>query len=158
MARLSRTDASVLGRWWWAVDRWSLAAILIIIAVGGLLALAASPPVAERLGLDTFYFARRHLIMMPVAVAVMLAISLLDNVNVRRLSLALFVVALALMAASLVVGDDIKGARRWLVIFGVSVQPSELLSKLAWVVSAKYRFLPQNRHWLLAVRWIGNYC
>ena len=56
MSALARTDTSLVGRWWWTVDRWTLAALASIIAVGAMLTLAASPPVAERLGFDGFVF------------------------------------------------------------------------------------------------------
>jgi cell division protein FtsW len=47
---LARTDRSVVGRWWWTVDRWTLAAVGLLIGVGVVLTLAASPAVAERIG------------------------------------------------------------------------------------------------------------
>ncbi|MCA3361066.1 MAG: cell division protein FtsW, partial [Roseomonas sp.] len=47
---LSRTDTSILGRWWWTVDRWTLAALMLLIAFGYVMMLAASPAVAERIG------------------------------------------------------------------------------------------------------------
>ena len=45
---LSRADASVLGRWWWTVDRWTLAALMALVGFGYVMMLAASPAVAER--------------------------------------------------------------------------------------------------------------
>ena len=49
MSALSRNDTSLFGRWWWTIDRWSLAALGLIIGFGALMILAASPPVAERI-------------------------------------------------------------------------------------------------------------
>ena len=43
---ISRTDTSVLGRWWWTVDRWTLAALMALIGFGYVMMLAASPAVA----------------------------------------------------------------------------------------------------------------
>ena len=35
MSSFSRTDTSVLGRWWWTVDRWALVALIgILLGVG----------------------------------------------------------------------------------------------------------------------------
>ena len=39
----TRADTSVLGRWWWTVDRWTLSALTVLIAVGMMLIVAASP-------------------------------------------------------------------------------------------------------------------
>ena len=52
MIQVPRDDRSVIGQWWWTVDRWSLGAVLAIMAFGVLLTLAASPPAAERIGAD----------------------------------------------------------------------------------------------------------
>jgi len=43
MISFARTDTSVVGRWWWTVDRWTLLAVTLLIAIGTLLTLAASP-------------------------------------------------------------------------------------------------------------------
>ena len=50
MPTLSRADNSLLGRWWWSVDRWTLGAIGTLIGFGYIMMLAASPAVAERIG------------------------------------------------------------------------------------------------------------
>ncbi|MCA9255523.1 MAG: hypothetical protein KDA33_07785 [Phycisphaerales bacterium] len=34
MSALHRTDTSIVGRWWWTVDHWSLAAVAVLIAFG----------------------------------------------------------------------------------------------------------------------------
>ena len=87
MIQVPRDDRSVIGQWWWTVDRWSLGAILAIMAFGVLLTLAASPPAAERIGADSFMFAKRQFIFLPMALMVMLAISLASPRHVRRLAL-----------------------------------------------------------------------
>jgi cell division protein FtsW len=50
MAAVPRTDNSLLGRWWWTVDRMTLGAIGVLIGVGYIMMLAASPSVAVRIG------------------------------------------------------------------------------------------------------------
>ena len=67
MTAFTRADTSTLGRWWWTVDRWTLAAVAMLVGFGILLTVAASPSVAVRLDLDAFYFARRHFIFLPFA-------------------------------------------------------------------------------------------
>jgi cell division protein FtsW len=68
MTLFTRADTSILGRWWWTVDRWSLVAIAALMAFGALLAAASSPAVAERIGLDALYFIKRHFMLLPVSV------------------------------------------------------------------------------------------
>ncbi|MDW8445450.1 MAG: putative peptidoglycan glycosyltransferase FtsW [Acetobacteraceae bacterium] len=127
MTVLARNDGSRLGRWWFTVDRWLLATIALLIVIGMLSSLAASPAVAERLGLDAFAFVRRQMLFLPLAAALMLGVSLLGPRSIRRLALAGFVVSLALTFAAPLIGPEIKGARRWISLSGVSLQPSEFL-------------------------------
>ena len=113
--QVPRDDRSVIGQWWWTVDRWSLGAILAIMAFGVLLTLAASPPAAERIGANSFLFAKRQFIFLPIALVLMLAISLASPRHVRRLALLVFCGSIVLLAATFVIGVEIKGARRWIV-------------------------------------------
>jgi len=142
MITFSRTDTSLLGRWWWTVDRWMILALAILLFCGAILVLAASPAVSQRLGLDRFYLARHHLVMLPVAAAIIFGVSTLSLKSLRRLSVIAFVVALALTALTLVAGSEIKGATRWVSIAGFSLQPSEFLKPTFAVVAA----------WLLAAQ------
>ena len=64
--RFARIDQSPVARWWWTVDRWSLAALGVLIGFGVVMSLAASPAVAERIGYDGLHFVRRYLALLPV--------------------------------------------------------------------------------------------
>jgi cell division protein FtsW len=132
----SRTDHSVLGRWWWTVDRWTLAIVMLIAMIGVWLVQAASPSVAERIGLDNFHFIQRHLMMLLPALGIMVGVSLLSIKGVRRLALGMYLAALVGVALTLVVGMEIKGATRWLHLPGMSVQPSEFVKPAFAVVAA----------------------
>ena len=136
MSALARTDTSVVGRWWWTVDRWSLAGIATLVLVGAVLTLAASPAVADRIGLDSFFFVKRHFALLPPALLVMFGISMLSPLGVRRLGAIGFVVSVVLLAATLFGGDEIKGARRWLYLGAWSLQPSEFVKPTFAVVTA----------------------
>jgi cell division protein FtsW len=147
----SRAQRTLFGEWWWTVDRLTLAAIGALMLAGVVLSLAASPPVAGRLGLDPFYFVNRHILFLLPCIAVMLGVSFLNPQQVRRLSLLIFAVSLVLAAATPFFGPEIKGARRWLVLFSVSIQPSEFLKPafviiVAWLFgeSAKRPDMPAN--------------
>ena len=66
----------------------------------------------------------------------MVAVSLLSPRGIRRLAIIGFIIALALTAATMVVGVEIKGARRWISLPGLTVQPSEFLKPCFTVVAA----------------------
>ena len=97
---VSRAQRTPFGEWWWTVDRLTLAAIGALMLAGVVLSLAASPPVAGRLGLDPFYFVNRHILYLIPTVAVLLGVSFLTPRQIRRLALIVFVVSLVLVAAT----------------------------------------------------------
>ena len=136
MPALSRADTSVLGRWWWTVDRWTLFAITALIGFGYILMLAASPAVAERIGTSRDMFILKQVVFLAAAGLIVVATSLLSPRGVRRLALAGCVAALLLTAMTLVHGVEIKGARRWIALPGLSVQPSEFLKPCFAVITA----------------------
>ena len=145
MIGIARTDTSVFGYWWWTVDRWLLFAVLVLLGVGTILVMAASPAVADRLGLDTFFFARRQVVFLLAALAVMASVALLTPLGVRRIAALGFVLALALSVLALIFGEDINGARRWLEIGPFLLQPSELL-KPTFVVVTAWMLAEEQRH------------
>lgn len=148
---VSRVECTPFGEWWWTIDRLTLAAVGALMLAGIVLSLAASPPVATKLGLDAFHFVNRHVLFLAPAIAAMLATSFLSPRDIRRLALAVFLVSLVLVALTPVFGAEIKGARRWLVILGVNIQPSEFLKPafvilIAWLFgeSARRPEMPAN--------------
>lgn len=136
---ISRIDSSIFGGWWWTIDKLLLAALLALMLGGIVLSLAASPPVAARLGLDTFHFVNKHVLFLIPAVGVLLGTSFLSPPQIRRLALIVFLISLLLVFATFIFGAEIKGARRWIMIVGVNVQPSEFL-KPAFVVLIAWLF------------------
>jgi cell division protein FtsW len=141
---ISRARRTLFSEWWWTVDRLMIGAVLALMLIGIVLLLAASPPVAIRLGLDPFYFVHRQALFLLPALTVLFATSLLSPRQVRRVALVVFLVSLALVAATLFIGPEIKGARRWLNLFGMSLQPSEFL-KPAFVVLVAWAFSESGR-------------
>jgi len=105
---ISRVERTPFGEWWWTVDRLLLAALGGLMLAGIVLSLAASPPVAARIGLDPFHFVNRHVFFLLPAVVVLVATSFLPPRQIRRLALAVFVISIALVAATLMVGAEVK--------------------------------------------------
>src|SRR5258705_696045 len=132
----ARIDQSPIARWWWTVDRWSLGALALLIGFGTVMSMAASPAVAERLGYAHLHFAERYLVMVPVALAIMLGVSVLPPRIVRRVAFVGFAVAIVGVAMTFVIGAEIKGARRWINLPGLSLQPSEFVKPTFTIVAA----------------------
>lgn len=141
---VSRVDRGPVANWWWTIDRYFLAACLSLMGLGILLSFAASPAVAERIGLDSFHFVERQTFFMVPAVIIMIGVSFCSPREIRRYSLILLMGALLMMVAALFIGVEVKGARRWISIAGISIQPSEFM-KPAFVVICAWLFAEQQR-------------
>ena len=136
MQTVPRTDRSIIGHWWWTVDRWTLACLLLMLAFGGLLSFAASPAVAERIGLTSFGLAQRHLIFLPIATIAMAVVSVLSVQLVRRIAILGFLASLFFSVLVLLAGTEMNGATRWIGIMGFSLQPSEFMKPCFAIVAA----------------------
>jgi cell division protein FtsW len=141
---VSRVDRSLMAEWWRTVDRLQIGAVLFLMLAGVLLSLAASPAVAERIDADMFHFVRRHAVFLLPAAVLFLAASFLTPKQVRRTSFVLFGLAVLLMIATLFIGVEVKGSRRWIAVAGMSLQPSELL-KPGFVVITAWLFAENSR-------------
>ncbi|MBV8778368.1 MAG: cell division protein FtsW [Alphaproteobacteria bacterium] len=153
--RFARIDQSPVARWWWTVDRWTLGALMALIAIGAMLSIAASPAVAVRIGYDPLHFVKRHLLAVPVSAAIMFAVSLLTPRKVRAAAFVLFGVALVMLLGTLAVGSEIKGARRWINVAGLGIQPSELI-KPTFAIVAAWLFAEQRRNPGFPGNWISG--
>jgi cell division protein FtsW len=155
VSSFARTDRSLLARWWWTVDRWSLVALIALMGFGALLMLAASPAVGGRIGLDAFYLANRQLILLPFAAAILIGFSLTSLKFVRRFATIGIVVATVLLALTLFSGTEIKGATRWLSLFGLSIQPAEFV-KPFFAVFAAWMFAASKEEASIPGAWIAT--
>ncbi len=132
----------ILPRWWRTIDKWSVSSILLLFAIGILLGLAASPPLAERNGLDPFHYVERQVVFGAMALAVMLVTTMMSPQLVRRLGVIGFFAAFVALILLPVFGTDFgKGAVRWYSLGFASLQPSEFLKPVfvitvAWLMAA----------------------
>ncbi|MER0238248.1 putative lipid II flippase FtsW [Fulvimarina sp. MAC8] len=139
--------------WWRGLDHWLLGAFLILLVGGAVLSFAASPPVAERIGLQPFHFVQRHLFFLIPSALVLFGASLLTPRGVRRAAIIILAVSLLFMVLTLFIGSEIKGARRWLDFGPINIQPSEFM-KPAFVVVCAFFFAENARRTEIP----GNLC
>jgi cell division protein FtsW len=140
----ARTKQGIVADWWRSVDRWFLAAFLCLMVGGLVLSFAASPPVAEKIGLEPFHFVKRHALFLVPSMLVMLATSMLSARGIRRMSILLLGVSILLMIGALFFGMEVKGARRWIEFGPLTIQPSEFM-KPAFVVICAWLFAERAR-------------
>jgi cell division protein FtsW len=140
----SRAERTLIGEWWWTVDRLLLAGLGCLMVAGIVFLMGGGPPVADRLGLSTFHFVNRQAFYLLPAVVLLLATSFLSPRYVRRAALVIYVLGMAMVVATLHYGAEVKGATRWLNVAGIGIQPSEMI-KPAFVVLAAWLFSESGR-------------
>ena len=150
----SRTDRSFLSEWWWTVDRLLIFLVVALLAVGLLMAIAASPAVALTIGKGMYDLTFKQIVFLGLALVAFLGTSMLPIAAIKRLALAVFIISFIGLVATLFVGTSVKGASRWLTLGGFSLQPVEFLKPsfaiiIAWLF-AEQRIHFDNRFGLLA--------
>lgn len=151
---LSRTDRSYFSEWWWTVDRLALLTCVILMVVGLVLSLAASPAVATKIGVDEMFFVKKQLQFMPIALFLMLSISFISSERLLRyIALILFVGGTGLMIVAIVSGVSIKGSYRWISLGFMTLQPSEVVKPgfvllSAWLFAQGIKYPKIKGSWM----------
>ncbi|MAN75875.1 MAG: cell division protein FtsW [Rhizobiales bacterium] len=135
-AWFSRERKTPIAEWWWTVDRELMFALCALMGFGVLLSFAASPSVAERIGLGPWHFTQRHVLFCIPALGAMLLASLVNARWTRIIALVTLVGGVVLLAMTLRYGVEVKGARRWISFMGQSLQPIEFVKPALAVMSA----------------------
>ncbi|APX11840.1 putative lipid II flippase FtsW [Tateyamaria omphalii] len=153
-----RDGEPILPKWWRTVDKWSLSCVLFLFAIGLLLGLAASVPLAEKNGFPPFHYVTRQALFGVLALIVMIITSMMSPVVVRRLAVLGFLVSFVALAMLPFFGTDFgKGAVRWYSLGFASIQPSEFLKPgfvvaAAWMLAASQDLNgPPGRTWSFAL-------
>ena len=125
---MNRADRSSFAVWWWTVDRVALLAMLALIGIGLMLAFAASPaatggPVTG----GDFRYAAKQITFAMIAACILGGTSLLSLQQLKIVAAVTF--ALAMIGSFLVLfaGSEVLGARRWIDLGWLTLQPSEFL-------------------------------
>lgn len=141
----ARTERHAISTWWWTVDHTLLGALTILIAVGIALVMAASPSVAERIDVTSMHFVARHFVYLVPAIMIMIGLSFLNERQIWRVATCVLGAMFILMIFVLFIGEEIKGAQRWIHFPGFSLQPSEL-AKPAFAVFAAWLFAQKKEN------------
>ena len=154
MKHLSRNDRTLVGRWFWTIDKPLLTLVLLLIGLGIIAVAAASPAAAHRYSggnvrVDDLFYLKRQIMWVLAGVPLMLAVSMLPVGWAKRLAIGGTVAGLLALFAVPFLGSEVNGAVRWINLPGFQLQPSEFLKPMfiittAWLLAARFddRSLP----------------
>jgi cell division protein FtsW len=144
MPAVSRADTSVIGRWWWSVDRVTLLALAVLIGIGYVLALAAMPGFSGRIGDPHTMEMIKQIIFLGLGGALMLGLSMFSLRQVKLAALGSLIVFFLLTGFTLLHGTEVDGAHRWISLPGFTIQPSEFL-RPAFIVTSGWLIAESRR-------------
>ena len=144
----SRMDRSFLGAWWWNVDRAMLGAVMALLVFGVALVSTASPSIAQKIGAGDYHFIKKHLVFLLPTIFLIIGGSMLRARYVWRLSSLVLLGGCIMMILVLFIGMEEKGAKRWITLFGFSLQPSEFIKPAfaivtAWLISLQKKSMQE---------------
>ncbi len=142
-------------RWWLSLDRWLLGCVVLLSFFGLLIQFGLSPLLGKKFGLAPYALAIKHSLFVAISLSLALVISVSGRALIVRYALFVLLVALCLSVLLFFVAEPYYGARRWLSLGYVSVQPSEFLKPsfaiLAAALFSRYMESDRNGAWLWAV-------
>ena len=140
--RVHNNSSHPLLRWWRSLDRTTYTLVGMLMIFGLASVMLASSGVSDTYALEgnSYHFVKKQLVFVLVSFPLITFLSTLSAEQIKRMGLLLFSVAGISILLTLVMGDDVKGASRWIRILGVSLQPTELMKPALIIVTA----------WLLA--------
>ena len=122
--------------WWLSLDRWIVFSIILLMIIGIFLILSSSSIYANRLDISENYLIKRHLFILPICICIIIALTNFSVEKIVIFSFITFSVSLVLSIIPNFVFNEIKGASRWISLYGFSIQPSEFLKPTFVIVTA----------------------
>ena len=133
---LSRSDRSGLSIWLWTIDKWIFFSFFTLLLLGIIFILTSSSTLELKLNKESYYFSIKHMIFVILSFLIAVILSKLNFHKIKFLSLIGFGLLLAALLYCLQYGSDIKGAKRWIDVFGQSLQPSEFIKPFFIIINA----------------------
>jgi len=134
---LSRAQRGGFASWWWTVDRVALMLMLALIAIGLILAFAASPAATGGpMSQGDFRYAAKQIAFALVAACILAVTSSLTIRTIKLTAAITFALAVIGSALVLFTGDEVLGAKRWIDLGWFTLQPSEFLKPSFAILAA----------------------
>ena len=133
---LSRSDKSNLSIWLWTIDKWIFSSFLTLLLLGIIFILTSSSTLELKLNKESYHFSIKHVGFVILSFFIVIILSELKFQKIKLLSLISFGLLLFALLYCIQYSSDIKGAKRWIEVFGQSLQPSEFIKPFFIIINA----------------------
>lgn len=132
-----RRHLNPVKRWWIDIDKTNFILIISLMIFGLMMAFISSPAVAERISTGKFFFVKKQIIFVVASIFIITFISFFTKPQIKLMAISGFFTCLILLFLVLFFGSEAKGAKRWIMLFGFNLQPSEF-AKVFFLVANAY--------------------
>ena len=139
MFNFGRENTGLVAKWWRNIDKQILFLFVFLLLLGLFFSLSSTTSVmSEKLDKQTYFFFIKHFIFVSTSLLLIFVISIQEKNKLIKVLTYLFIVSIVLLFLTLVVGEEIKGSRRWIAFDPFPrFQPVELLKPLFIIFVAK---------------------
>ncbi len=124
--------------YWRSIDKKILFSFLLLLFLGLFFSFSSTSSLAgERLNKDYYFFFSKHLSFTILALILMIYISAIDTLLLKKLVIPLFILSFISLALVPIIGVEVKGAKRWLDLYFFRLQPIELLKPFFILMTVK---------------------
>ena len=124
--------------YWRNIDKKILLSFLFLFFLGLFFSFSSTSSLAgERLNKDYYFFFLKHLSFSILALLIMISISAINTLLLKKLIIPLFVISFIFLALVPIIGVEVKGAKRWLDLYFFRLQPIEILKPFFILMTVK---------------------
>lgn len=131
-------------KWWKSIDKFLFISVIFLIIFGAFFIFLNSRYVAMQHNWNQYIFVKKHLLFCVMSLFILIGLSMMSNRSIFNFLFIVFVTCTVLLILVPLIGVKIKGARRWISIFGFSLQPSEFFKPTLPVLTS---YLIVNRQY-----------
>ena len=124
--------------YWRNIDKKILLSFLLLFFLGLFFSFSSTSSLAgERLNKDYYFFFSKHLSFSILALLIMIFISTIDTLLLKKLIIPIFILSFISLVLVPIVGIEVKGAKRWLDLYFLRLQPIEILKPFFILMTVK---------------------
>ena len=133
--------------YWRIIDKKILISFFILFFLGIFFSFSSTSSLAgERLNKDYYFFFTKHFIFTSLAILIMITISIIRTELFIKLIIPLFTISFILLALVPILGEEVKGAKRWLDFYFFRLQPIEIVKPFFILMTAKILTLEKPKN------------
>ena len=125
-------------KYWRNINKSILISFIFLFILGLFFSFSSTSFLAgERLNKDYYFFFSKHSLFVLLSLITMFLVSFMELETLKKIIIPAFIFLLLLLVLVPLIGVEVKGAKRWLSLYVIRLQPIELLKPFFILITAK---------------------